>query len=357
MFKQNIFEGPGTGTFSTHTFEILLMLAVAALIGLWMGWLLWGLYKQKYEQLLLENTSLRGNLEALQKEIKEMKDGSATLETDRASLEARIESLTWENSQLRKRSEALEGELERLRAQGRQMAAELGWKMPPEGPSEEVPLEIDHSADVLDEGDISLGTAAAAEPPFDSAMRASQRTLPVDVVPTPEQEDPNIMPSDVQSQRDAEAKQTAEPMPNTGTPSEGIRFIEPVPRGTMIPLEELTEPPVIVEGPTAEASTEEDTSGPSVAVLGGPFDDLKVIEGIGPKIEKLLFEKGITTYGQLAATSVQQLKDILAEAGPRYAMHDPGTWSAQALLAANGEWENLKAYQEFLHAGKRPEKP
>jgi hypothetical protein len=37
-------------------------------------------------------------------------------------------------------------------------------------------------------------------------------------------------------------------------------------------------------------------------------------------------------------------------------MHDPGTWSAQSLLAANGEWENLKAYQEFLNAGKRPDK-
>lgn len=88
----------------------------------------------------------------------------------------------------------------------------------------------------------------------------------------------------------------------------------------------------------------------------GPRDDLTIIEGIGPKTEELLFNAGITTYGQLSATGVQQLKNILADAGPRFSMHDPGAWPAQALLAANGEWPELKAYQDFLNAGKRPEK-
>jgi predicted flap endonuclease-1-like 5' DNA nuclease len=85
-------------------------------------------------------------------------------------------------------------------------------------------------------------------------------------------------------------------------------------------------------------------------------DDLKIVEGIGPKIEELLFKAGIHTYSELAAAPVSRLKEILTEAGSRYAMHDPGTWSAQALLAANNEWDNLKAYQEFLDAGKRPGK-
>ena len=117
----------------------------------------------------------------------------------------------------------------------------------------------------------------------------------------------------------------------------------------MIPLSELVAP---VAGPEVENEPKSVVA----TVIAGPRDDLKIVEGIGPKIEELLFNAGVTTYGQLAATSVQQLKDILADAGARFAMHDPGTWSAQALLAANGEWENLKAYQDFLNAGKRPEK-
>ena len=40
-------------------------------------------------------------------------------------------------------------------------------------------------------------------------------------------------------------------------------------------------------------------------------DDLKVIEGIGPKIEGLLHEIGITTWQQLADAELQQVKDML----------------------------------------------
>jgi predicted flap endonuclease-1-like 5' DNA nuclease len=83
-------------------------------------------------------------------------------------------------------------------------------------------------------------------------------------------------------------------------------------------------------------------------------EDLKIVEGIGPKIEALLMKNNIRNYQELAAAPVDRLREILSQAGPQYALHDPGTWSAQALLAANGEWENLKAYQEFLDAGKRP---
>ncbi len=83
-------------------------------------------------------------------------------------------------------------------------------------------------------------------------------------------------------------------------------------------------------------------------------DDLKVVEGIGPKIEEMMFRNGIYTFTQLAATPVNRLKEMLVAEGPNYAMHDPGTWPAQSLLAANAEWENLRAYQSFLNAGKRP---
>ena len=80
-------------------------------------------------------------------------------------------------------------------------------------------------------------------------------------------------------------------------------------------------------------------------------DDLKRIEGIGPKIAGLFQTTGITTFAQLAATDVDQLKAILKEAGIRIA--NPSTWPEQASLAAAGKWDALKALQAELKGGRR----
>ncbi|MEM9930215.1 MAG: helix-hairpin-helix domain-containing protein, partial [Bacteroidota bacterium] len=81
-------------------------------------------------------------------------------------------------------------------------------------------------------------------------------------------------------------------------------------------------------------------------------DNLKVIEGIGPKIEGLLKDAGIKTLDQLAKTPVDDIKAVLTKAGDRYRIHDPGTWPSQARLAANEEWDLLKQYQDDLDGGK-----
>ncbi|WP_268223640.1 50S ribosomal protein L21 [Sinomicrobium oceani] len=80
-------------------------------------------------------------------------------------------------------------------------------------------------------------------------------------------------------------------------------------------------------------------------------DDLKKIEGIGPKIAELFNNTGIMTYADLAATSVDKLKDILTEAGPNYANKVPDTWPQQAQLAADGKWDELNELQEKLDGG------
>ncbi len=79
--------------------------------------------------------------------------------------------------------------------------------------------------------------------------------------------------------------------------------------------------------------------------------DLKIVEGIGPKIEKLLQKAGINNWEQLAQTSVDRLKEILSDAGDRYRMHDPSTWSKQATMAQLGKWQELKDYQDELKGG------
>ena len=81
-------------------------------------------------------------------------------------------------------------------------------------------------------------------------------------------------------------------------------------------------------------------------------DDLKRIEGIGPKISALLQEAGIRTFAQLAAAEVSRLEAILAEAGLS-ALAKPATWPEQASLAAAGDWEALEALQNELKGGRR----
>jgi predicted flap endonuclease-1-like 5' DNA nuclease len=81
-------------------------------------------------------------------------------------------------------------------------------------------------------------------------------------------------------------------------------------------------------------------------------DDLKAIEGIGPKIEKLLHHEGIKTWKALAETSLDTLNRILDDAGSNFQLADPGTWPKQAQLAAEGNWEELEAYQDALKGGK-----
>lgn len=80
-------------------------------------------------------------------------------------------------------------------------------------------------------------------------------------------------------------------------------------------------------------------------------EDLTKIEGIGEKIEKLLNKDGIYNYHQLTLASNAELQKVLIDAGPSFSMHKPRTWSAQARLADEGEWEELEKWQEMLKGG------
>lgn len=81
-------------------------------------------------------------------------------------------------------------------------------------------------------------------------------------------------------------------------------------------------------------------------------NDLKIVEGIGPKIEALFNASGITTWRELSETSTEKLQSILDAGGENYAIHNPSTWARQALLAYQGKWQELKDWQEGLLGGK-----
>lgn len=82
------------------------------------------------------------------------------------------------------------------------------------------------------------------------------------------------------------------------------------------------------------------------------FDDFKVIEGIGPQIERSLHQAGIQTYAQLSQTTAERLKELLLANGSRFQMADPASWPRQAMLAASGQWAQLKQWQDQLIGGR-----
>ena len=82
-------------------------------------------------------------------------------------------------------------------------------------------------------------------------------------------------------------------------------------------------------------------------------NDLKVIEGIGPALEKLLNENQIFSYDHLANKKVSELEEILDKAGPRFRVHVPETWPEQASLLRDGKTDAFKALTERLKGGRR----
>ncbi|WP_350177255.1 50S ribosomal protein L27 [Phaeodactylibacter sp.] len=104
------------------------------------------------------------------------------------------------------------------------------------------------------------------------------------------------------------------------------------------------------EAAPAKASKSEKITLPSGKKINQ--DDLKMVEGVGPKIEGLLNEGGIHTWEDLANAPTEKVQAILDEAGPRYRMHDPATWAKQAKLAHEGQWEELEALQDRLDGGR-----
>jgi predicted flap endonuclease-1-like 5' DNA nuclease len=83
-------------------------------------------------------------------------------------------------------------------------------------------------------------------------------------------------------------------------------------------------------------------------------DDLKLVEGIGPKIEELFHQAGLKTWAAMAQTEASKLKSILEAGGERFQMHDPTTWPAQCQMMVEDRWSELKTYQDLLDGGREP---
>ena len=88
------------------------------------------------------------------------------------------------------------------------------------------------------------------------------------------------------------------------------------------------------------------------AVAKGGKDDLKLIEGIGPAIEKVLNNAGITTFAQVVELEVTEIRTILDNAGPQFKIRSGETWAEQAVLGRDGKFDELAVLREELDNGK-----
>ena len=85
---------------------------------------------------------------------------------------------------------------------------------------------------------------------------------------------------------------------------------------------------------------------------GIKFNDLTLVEGIGPKIRSLFHNYEIKTWRTLAETSVAKCQEVLDSGGDRYKVHDPASWPMQAKMAAAGKWKELAKWQDEHKHGK-----
>lgn len=112
------------------------------------------------------------------------------------------------------------------------------------------------------------------------------------------------------------------------------------------------EPAPVIEAPPVVAETPKAEPAQSAPAASNAPDDLKVIEGIGPKMENALKAAGLDTYAKLAQTAETEIRAAVQAAGMRFAPSIP-TWAEQASYAAKGDWEGLKAFQSTLSGGRK----
>ena len=80
-------------------------------------------------------------------------------------------------------------------------------------------------------------------------------------------------------------------------------------------------------------------------------DDLTVLEGVGPKVAKILTEAGYASFADLAKADPVEVDKVLD--ANKLQMLDSAGWIDQAKLAAAGDMEGLAKLQDELKGGRK----
>lgn len=116
------------------------------------------------------------------------------------------------------------------------------------------------------------------------------------------------------------------------------------------PKAKKKEPKVKVEAPEVQEDAVKEEK-PVAKTADSSSDDLTKIEGIGPKAAEALTNAGMATFAALAKGDADKIKEVLTEASSRMAHLDPTSWPKQAQMAADGNWDELKEWQDNVKGG------
>ncbi|MCC6613931.1 MAG: hypothetical protein IT320_10665 [Anaerolineae bacterium] len=173
-----------------------------------------------------------------------------------------------------------------------------------------------------------------------------------------------FLPGEAETAPPALAEPAVEPVVVAAT------VAEPVAEVSAAPVEAVTESPAAVEAPVKtvaetpaapppipaeepKAAEPAPAAKPKRAKASGK-DDLKRVEGIGPKMEKALRTAGIETFARLAEATEDELRAAIEAQGMRFAPSMP-TWAKQAAFLAAGDETGFEAYKDHLVAGREPD--
>jgi large subunit ribosomal protein L17 len=105
----------------------------------------------------------------------------------------------------------------------------------------------------------------------------------------------------------------------------------------------------VEEVETATEVKAEEAVAEEVVAEEAKADDLTKVEGIGPKIAETLSAAGISTFAELAASTPEKIAEIITDVKGG---HTPESWPAQAKMAAEGQWDELKKWQDEMDGGR-----
>ncbi len=303
-------ESPFSGVCAYAVWEVILMLVGTLLLGLLLGYLIWGWTRRKLMEaeaqiatITATNESLKNQLAALASTNSEQQQELDLLNTMSSSQRQQLASLTVANSNLKR-------QLDEVVAAGEESKSGLAS------------LQSDVASLEAQIGDLQSQLN-------DANSRNSE------------------LKSTLKKMRKGKARAAESVKPST---------VDSDPANAPV-----TSVSGSISDPFSTASQEVERQAHETTLLAQASEifgkeimdnDLVVIEGIGPKIAEVLRNSGITTWDKLSGTTRQILRVILDEAGPKFHGHKPKTWPRQARMAANGEWKKLKAYQEVLLGGK-----
>jgi len=336
---------------------VLLSWLLPFLLGLLLGWVLWAKYRRMLEDLEAEFREYKLNCKNTEEELSKCHSKTNEYVSEIALLKGRIRECEAENAELVSSSSTSSGGSEILSAAAGFVAGKATGKKGKENKSK----GKDGSADK--DKTNKLGFVGASGIAADKFAALKEDNLQVVEGIGPKMNE-FLNKNDVVTWANLASYKADDIKKMLGKEGNKYRIIDPTtwPEQAALARDGKWEELIMLQkkldtGRKNQTSSETDSKVEKLLVKMGILkrwkkDDLKAVEGIGPKIESLLHAGGIKTWRELSNTAVSKIQDILDKAGKRYALADPGTWPKQAGMAADEKWDELEKYQDYLNGGK-----